>query len=222
MKQERCFARQHVRFAAVFLCVLGLTALQLENSTTMAAETCAPVTHGRDYNSTSADDLRKLRQIDTTHFTAEVQNLQRGATTAYVGSELEFLLDIFPNHHRALETLIRLSFKERTDRPKGTKHTVDCYFQRGIEIAPDDGMVHVLYGVYLSRAGKKDDALKQLLAAEKTRPNDGNVHYNLGLIYFEKKDYEKAADHARKAYSLGFSLPGLREKLAGVGIKITN
>ncbi len=212
----------HVRVTAGALLALGLTVWS--GLGISAVDGCPPLgPHGhRDYNDMSADARRKLNQINTTHLTSEVRSLQRGATTMYVGSELEFLLDIFPNHHEALEILIRLSFKERSAKPRGTKYSVDCYFEHAKEVAPNDGMVRVLYGVYLSRVGKKDLALPELLDAEKIRPNDGNVHYNLGLIYFDKKDYERAAEYAKKAYGLGFALPGLKEKLAGVGIQIGN
>jgi tetratricopeptide (TPR) repeat protein len=44
-------------------------------------------------------------------------------------------------------------------------------------------------------------------------PNSINAHYNLGLTYFETKQFELANEHAQRAYQLGASPPGLRDKL---------
>jgi len=75
----------------------------------------------------------------------------------------------------------------------------------------------MLYGIYLARIGDNDDAIEQLELAEKDAPSDANVLYNLGLLYFDKKNYDKALAYAKRAYKRGFPLPGLKNKLAGVG-----
>ena len=47
---------------------------------------------------------------------------------------------------------------------------------------------------------------------------DGHTaHYNLGLLYVRKKDYDKARASADKAYGAGFPLPGLKNKLLEAG-----
>jgi TPR repeat protein len=48
-------------------------------------------------------------------------------------------------------------------------------------------------------------------------PDNATAHYNLGLLYFDKKNYSKAKVHAEKAYALNFPLPGLRNRLKKVG-----
>ena len=48
-------------------------------------------------------------------------------------------------------------------------------------------------------------------------PNNANVHYNLGLLYFDQKDYPKARAAAQRAYELGFALPGLKKMLESAG-----
>ena len=42
-------------------------------------------------------------------------------------------------------------------------------------------------------------------------------NYNIGLLLHDIKEYDKSLAHARKAYELGFELPGLRNKLKGSG-----
>lgn len=43
------------------------------------------------------------------------------------------------------------------------------------------------------------------------------LHYFLGLVLVDLKDFEAAQEHARAAYEQGYPLPGLRERLASSG-----
>ena len=43
------------------------------------------------------------------------------------------------------------------------------------------------------------------------------IQYNLGLINLEMGNVTAAADNARKAYSMGYPLPGLKKKLQQAG-----
>ncbi len=77
--------------------------------------------------------------------------------------------------------------------------------------------VRTRFGAYLARLGKYNDAAKEFETAASLGDDSGNLHYNLGLAYFELGDYEKSIMHAKKAYYLGFNLPGLKEKLSKAG-----
>jgi tetratricopeptide (TPR) repeat protein len=59
---------------------------------------------------------------------------------------------------------------------------------------PGIGLVHLDLGVVYSAAGHNEDALRELIAAEKLTPDDVNVHWRLGRLYRElgKKDEAKA------------------------------
>jgi len=46
------------------------------------------------------------------------------------------------------------------------------------------------------------------------------IQYNLGLVLLELGDIEEAQIAARKAYELGYPLPGLRNKLKRMGHSI--
>jgi tetratricopeptide (TPR) repeat protein len=154
--------------------------------------------------------------VESVHFTADVESLRRGATGT-LGADLSFTLLAFPNHPRALLAMMKLGERAKTETPRGARYSVACYFDRAARFAPDDGTVRVLYGIYLSKKGDKNEALKQLEAASKLVGNDPNLHYNLGLAYFDLKDYDRALLHAQQAYKLGFPLPGLRDKLKKAG-----
>jgi len=76
----------------------------------------------------------------------------------------------------------------------------------------------MLYAHYLLKlGGRKDDAMKQYQEAIKLQPENANINYNLGLLYLKEKNYEQATEYAKKAYGLGFPLPGLRKNLMKMG-----
>ena len=176
-----------------------------------AFEACGPLVTGYgpyDYRT----EKKKLEIVERFHFTSDVETLRKG-NTGSLGGDLDYTLRASPNHHRALIAMVNLGFMTRSNQPKGAHYTISCYFDRAIRFAPDDGTVFLLEGIYLSRAGKKQDALTALQKAESLQKDDANVQYNLGLVYFDLKDYPNARLHARRAYELGFSLPGLRKSL---------
>jgi tetratricopeptide (TPR) repeat protein len=167
-----------------------------------------------DYRSAS---VRQIQIVEDYHFTPEVEMLKRGKSNVHVGADIDYTLRAFPNHHRALAAMANLQFKAKTDLPIGAHWRVSCYFDRAIRFRPDDATVRTIFGIYMMRLGKTADAITQFEMAAKLGDDSGNLHYNAGLTYFELGDYDKALAHAKKAYDLGFTLPGLREKLAKIG-----
>lgn len=171
-----------------------------------------------------------LPVVETHHFTAEVESLIR-AKSGYIGGvwgDLDYTLRAFPNHHRALYAFVRYEIREREKaKAKGETYqppssddfpkTAECYFDRAIRWRPNDPDVRLVYGIHLQLTGHLDKALQQYQLSEKLRPNSADLNYNMGLLYFDMKKYDLAKQYARKAYQLGYPLPGLRKKLAGVG-----
>jgi tetratricopeptide (TPR) repeat protein len=195
---------------------LLLTALFMSGAAIADEFTCGPLTSSfgpYDYRTAKAADIKVVEDY---HFTKDVQTLKAGSTS-YVGGDLHYTLTVFPNHHRALAAMMNLQFKAKTEKPLGATYSVPCYFDRAIRFTPDDATVHALFGVYLMRLGKHTNALQEFETAERLGDDSGNLHYNLGLAYFETRDYEKSLAHAKKAYGLGFNLPGLKEKLSKAG-----
>lgn len=165
-----------------------------------------------DYRS----DKDKLQIVEQYHLTPDVVNLVAG-TTGSIGGDLSYALRAFPNHHVALMAMAKLGEKEKTAKPAGAKYTVECYFQRAVRFRNDDEIVRILYASYLSRAGKKNEALGQLNEAARLGSDSANANYNMGLVFYDLKEYDKALFHAQEAYHLGFPLPGLRDKLKRAG-----
>lgn len=158
-----------------------------------------------------------LKTNEALHFNSDVRNLARGQSVFYVAGDLAFMLRNWPNHPEVLDALVRLAIRDKTNLPEGLKMPVECWLERAVQFRPDDSNARIIYGTYLARLKLTDKAIEQLKKAEEARPNEANVHYNLGLLYFEKKDYEQSLAYAKKAYALGFPLPGLRNKLVRAG-----
>jgi len=169
-----------------------------------------------DYLSTERRARQRIKTFEDIHLNANVRSLTSGQTGS-IGADLHFVLTRVPNHHTALDAMVRLGFKEGLEKPKGASFSVECYLYKAAAFSPDDGVVRLIYGTYLARADQDGAALRQLQEANRLLPESGNVHYNLGLMYFDRKDYARAREHALQAYALGFPLPGLKRKLVQVG-----
>lgn len=204
------------RYAVKIVCA-GIAAALLGTLPQLAAAqagACGDLRNGQigpwDYR-TSTPESRKI--IEDYHFTPQVESLSAGESSAYIGGDIDYLLRAYPNHARGLLALTRLAAKEG-DRPKGSRFTVECWFDRATRFAPNDGAVHMLYGIYLLKKGRKEDAVKSLeLARDFGSAEDANLNYNLGLAYLEVGQFDKSLMHAHRAYALGFPLPGLKNRL---------
>lgn len=166
------------------------------------------------FDYTNAEDRANLPIVENYHFGPEVQKLKPGRDT---GGDLDYTLRAFPNHHRALERMIEFSLQSKALTPPGAHYSIHCYFDRALRQKPDDGIVYMLWGNYLAKTNKPQDALKKYQEAVRLLPDNGNVNYNAGLFYFNQKDYELAYQHAKKAYDAGFPLQGLKNKLQKAG-----
>lgn len=166
-----------------------------------------------DYRAISPSDLSL---VERNHFTPKVEQLIAGETST-IGGDLSYTLRAIPNHPRALAAMAKLSRKEKRPTPIGSYYSVECWFERAMRYRPDDANVRVVYGIELIRDGKNAAAVEQLKFAVQQAPDNANVHYNIGLAYFSLADYEQSLAHAKKAYELGFPLPGLRDKLKRAG-----
>lgn len=161
-----------------------------------------------------------LRLVHTAHFRPEMEMLIRGGQgeKSDVGPEFDYTLRAFPNHHRALMALVRLSDKQQgAEKPKGMRYTVDCWFTRALQWRPDDVMVRMIYASYLGSRNRNNDAMEQLKVATSLAKDNALTHNNIGLIYFDLKAYDKALEQDHRATELGLARPTLRERLTAIG-----
>lgn len=193
------------------------------NSTFALDVGCPILRHGYgpyDYRSATKE---QLQLVEGAHFFPNVENLRDGTphpNRGYAlvpGAEIDYTLRAFPNHHRALMALSRLSLRDKSERPKGIKANVDCYFQAAIKFRNEDSYAYLVYGIHLSKKGRSREALEQFDKAKALGEDSANLYYNLGLAYFQEKRFDDALDAAHKAYNAGFPLPGLRNMLMRAG-----
>lgn len=213
--------------SATYSLAAGLLALAVTCSGAATAQTGVPEAYGGTglcgplENHYGPFDYRKATReerelVERFHFTPAVESL-RGGASSYIGDDLSYILRVFPNHHRALSTMVRLYERSKGKRPEGIQYLAECYFDRAIRFTPDDAMVRVLYGFYLMKGGRAGEARRQFVAAEQYGADDPQIQYNLGLAYCDLKEYDRALAFAHKAYDSDIKLPGLRDKLKRAG-----
>lgn len=69
-------------------------------------------------------------------------------------------------------------------------------------------------GLLLRRAGRWRDAVEEYQKALAIAPNDGGLHYNLGMAWLDGKEYEQARAAALKALALSPELPRSSARVA--------
>lgn len=201
-------------FMSIFLVSLGAWA-GIGTAQVLRPE-CGSLDNNRigpwDYRSSD-----QLGHIERAHFNSSVEFLRRGQTSMTPGGDMAYILRVFPNHHRALMATVKFAQKTKKNPPPEMSYTVECWFERAERFKPDDAMVKTIYGIYLIQSGKAKNGAEQLEAAAELAGDNGNIRYNLGLAYFQLKQYDLALDNAHRAYRLGFPLPGLRNMLQRAG-----
>lgn len=164
----------------------------------------------------------KLPVVEQNHFNTGVENLTASIDGTPIGAHLVYVIRSFPNHHRALLSITRLwaGSPSPTRPPRGVARdqTPDFLYRRAIDFAPTDGMVRLLYGMFLVDAGRKTEAIEQFDQAGVLAPESADINYNLGLLYLRVNEREKADFHASRAYEQRHPLPGLRKKMISAGI----
>lgn len=169
-----------------------------------------------DYRKANTEFLFAKQLVEPAHFTEEVENLIKGSS-GYIGSDLDYTLRAFPNHHRALASIAKYSLRSKANTAQGLRWSFDCYFERAMRFQPDDDIVHMIYGTYQYKKGNTPAALEHLQSAVDLNPENAASNYNLGLVFLQQKNYDQALVFAKKAYSLDYPVQGLKTKLIEAG-----
>jgi len=159
----------------------------------------------------------RLPVVERHHFTSKVSSLVEGESGGLL-ADIDYTVRAFPNHHRALYSIIRLSGQQRGRRMLDQWRTPpECYLQRAIHFAPEDHRSYILFGIFLHQQERYGRAEEMYQRALELQPGSPETHYNLGLTLLERGSYDQARQHAREAYERGYPLPGLRERLRAAG-----
>jgi tetratricopeptide (TPR) repeat protein len=204
-------------FANIFITIMLLSGTALAQNQE-APSACGTLRSAGQYGPYDyRTDRDKLPIVLGAHFTPEVEALIRGTTSARPGHDIDYTLRAIPNNHRALIAMMRLAEKEKTTQPSGSHYSVQCWFERAIQFSPDDTIVRMIYSTYLNSKGRLPEAITQLEIATSYAKDNAFTHYNIGLHYFDIKDYDKALLSAHQAMQLGFTQTALKERLISVG-----
>ena len=167
-----------------------------------------------------------LNLVEGVHFDTDVETLQDGMTGPLPG-DIQYVLGVYPNHYRALNAMATWQLQNddaalalqatKATGPELQLFSVDCYFERATTFKPNDPTLYYLQGIYLHWKKDLDAALTAYEKAIGKGGDTAELHYNLGLLYLDLRDYDSARLHADKAYTMGVPLLGLRNKLERVG-----
>ena len=183
--------------------VAMVLAFALPAAAQMAPSQCGPLVNAFGPYDYRIDRGDKLFLVESAHFTPEVEALIRGKS-GYLGGDLDYTLRAFPNHHRALISMMRFGDRVKGHRVPNAQYDVECYFVRAVTFRPDDSTARMLFATFLNSKSRKAEALKQLDLVQTRAGDNAFTHYNLGLVYFEGGAYDKALAQAHRALELGF------------------
>jgi hypothetical protein len=156
-------------------------------------------------------------------------------------SNLNYTLRAFPNHPKALVMMAEYLAAHRPcparEEPNSVANSVwaiennswqerntDFFFQTALNFMTEDTRVipkyaetHALYGDWLRKNGRADEAMTQYEAARALKPGYANTYYGLGMLYLDQKNIAKATENAKKAYALGKPPTDLKDRLVAAG-----
>ena len=208
------------RLSTHLLCVLLMSHGTYTLGQVVSGEdsTCGPLRPPGQYGPYDfRKDRDKISVVVDNHFQPMVEHLISGQTSMYVGGDIDFTLRAIPNHPNALMSMMLLGEKEKTTTPRGSRYSVECWFERAIRFRPDDNVVRMIYTNFLTKNKRKPEAMKQLDIVLTTAKDYALTYNNVGLLYFDLGEYQKALVQAHKAIQLGLNRPDLPRQLQSVG-----
>ena len=132
-------------------------------------------------------------------------------------SDIHYTLKAWPNHHRALNSVIQYQLIQAKGKKNLRFPPAECYLERAVKFSPKDATTHMLYANLLQRTGHKKRALEFYEKALTLKPKGVQIKYNFALLLVDLKKFERAKGYAIELYEKGFPLPGLKDKLKKTG-----
>jgi tetratricopeptide (TPR) repeat protein len=171
-----------------------------------------------DYTQRGSLPAYNLKVVEEHHFTPMVENLIHGQESPLEG-DLDYTLRAWPNHHKALLSVIKFQLNVKNKLAFGKLKTpVECYFQRALHFSPSDSISHSLFAYYLRKMGFPDKAVKYYEKALELDPGNEKIAYSFSLLLIDLKRYEEAVKYAKIAYQNNKTPSGLKQKLVKLGV----
>lgn len=133
-----------------------------------------------------------------------------------VSTETTYALARSSQSHPIYATMLTL--RGRAFFELGQMRRAEDDFRLAVRLHRDDPNAYAAWGLLLRRTGDRAEARAVLeRGIEGTKGGTAELHYLLGIILTELKDYEPALEHAKLAYQMGYPLLGLKHKLQKSG-----
>lgn len=201
--------------ASLVLLLLWFTSCPAQTVAANAFNACGSLTNAYgpyDYRT----DKDSLPIVENAHFPPIVENLIAGHR-GYLGGDLDYTLRAFPNHHRALVSVMNYGLRQKTEQPKDLPRPVECYFERAIRFRPQDALTRLIYATYLKRHDRLDEALQQVKVASEFPDLLPITRQNIGLFYVESNRFDMARAMAWRNLESGIRSEVLIAKLIAAG-----
>jgi len=184
----------------------------------VSARACGPIKVEGDFGPYDYRyDKFFLPVVEKAHFTASVEALIRGKTGERVEPDLDYTLRKFPNHHRALAALLRLSNTHQRVHFQHLPLPVECYFERAVRFRGDDPVARMIYVRFLIVHKRLAEARSHLARVEEKGADSPLSLRNAGLLYLAMQDYDKALELAHRVMAKGAGEEPLKGQLQAAG-----
>lgn len=161
-----------------------------------------------------------LKLVEDYHFTPDIEQLARKNSDS-LAKNIDYTLRAWPNHHRALRSMMRLRSKSTGSEDMKFQSMsippMECYFNRAIRFSPKDSSTRMLQAMFYHQERMLEESEAAYEAALSLAPEDLQIMYNFALLLVEKKQYGRAKSLAETVYAREFPFPGLQRKLKDVG-----
>lgn len=155
----------------------------------------------RDYFVTRNDVESEQQYLDLveTHHLRKVLGFIREDRVQNAIQELDWTLDRFPNHPRAL------SLMEAVATIVQVPSLPVNYYEKAVSNYPQHAITHAQFGKYLVDTGKVEDGLAKLKHAIALQPNLPAANVWLSEGYFKSGNKGLAKKYAQQARALGYT-----------------
>ena len=168
-----------------------------------------------DYTKPAHRSSNVFGLIVRAHFNDDVRTLRKGQSADTPVGDLYYTLRGIPNHHVALDSMMRYQFDKnnQTELKRKEIPSTLCFLQRAIKFAPEDYVPPMLLGIWYTKQSLPNKALDAYKRAEKNGSDSSQLNYNMGLLYLEMGQQDNALLHAKRAYAKKYPFDGLKNKL---------
>lgn len=164
----------------------------------------------------TSDKQKKLARLANGHAKlVEAEKLRRAGDLDKARSICESILNEFPDYVRALQILGAIHLAKKDYWP-----ALSCFTRAAMRCPKDWVTLCNLAAVYVG-LDARELATMTLQQAHRLKPDDAEIHFTMGEIYQEEREYELAAEAYQRALKLnpGYALAahGLGESYSKLG-----